>query len=141
MTVDLITVALTVLSFVLLFLVLHFLYFKPVLKIMHDRQAKIKEGNKSKIRSAEKLEEQNRLISTRIEEETRKAKEEYIKRTKAAEDRAYALKKEVLEEEDTRLEQAKKHLMTEKEEMDKEIEKRLFEFAKTLADRLVSGDY
>ena len=141
MTVDLLTIALTVVSFVALFLVLHFLLFKPVLKLIHDRQSKIDEGNKLKLKSAEMLEEQNRLISARIEEETKKAREDYAKRVVSAEEEIAKTRKQIQKSESLRLEGVKKDIVAEKEKMEKELESQLSRFAKTLADRLVSGDY
>jgi F-type H+-transporting ATPase subunit b len=141
MTVDLLTVALTVVSFVALFLVLHFLLFKPVLKLIHDRQSKIDEGNKLKLKSAEMLEEQNRFISARIEEETKKAREDYAKRVVSAEEEIAKARKQIQKSESLRLEGVKKDIVAEKEKMEKELESQLSRFAKTLADRLVSGDY
>lgn len=141
MTVDLLTVALTVVSFVALFLVLHFLLFKPVLKLIHDRQSKIDEGNKLKLKSAEMLEEQNRFISARIEEETKKAREDYAKRVVSAEEEIAKTRKQIQKSESLRLEGVKKDIVAEKEKMEKELESQLSRFAKTLADRLVSGDY
>lgn len=44
MTIQLSVVIWTIINFILLYLVLHFLLFKPMLKVMDDRNAKIKQG-------------------------------------------------------------------------------------------------
>ncbi len=141
MTIEPSTVILTVISFCAFMAALNHILFKPVLKLMHERREKTEKGFSTKILSAEKLEEQNRLIISSLEEAQKNEREEAARRIKEAESEAASAKLRFQEEENERLEQIKRLLAAEQEKMEKEFESRLPEFAGTLANRLVSKDY
>ena len=135
------TVILTIISFCVLMAVLHCVLFKPILKLMHDRREKIENSIAVKTKSAEKLEEHNRLISSRLDEALKNEREASAKRIREAGTESAEEKKRAQETENARLEQIKKELAEEMQKMEKNFDSRLPEFARTLADRLVSKDY
>ncbi len=93
-----------------------------------------------KIKSADQQEAQNRLISSRLEEALKSVREAFAKSIGEAEAEITEEKKRCQENENKRFEQSKKDLAAEKDKMERDFDSRLPEFAKTLADRLVSKD-
>ncbi|MFA6729460.1 MAG: hypothetical protein WCR95_00480 [Eubacteriales bacterium] len=141
MSIELSTIVFTIINFCVLMAVLHFLLFKPTLKNIHERRRKINRSVAIKTNSAEKLEEQNRLISERIDLSRKSESDAFRATVEKADAEILADKKRFEEGEDIRIEQIKKALEKEREKMEGDLEGYLHEFAAALADRLVSKDY
>lgn len=141
MSVEISSVIITAISFLAFMAALHFALFKPVLSLIHQRREKIEKGKRARDTSAEKLEAQNLSITQSFDAALKNQREASVKRVKEAKEQAAEMKKRFLAEENQRLEEIKQVLAREKEEMEKEFALYLSEFAKTLANRLVSKDY
>ncbi len=141
MSIELSTIVFTIINFCALMAVLHFLLFKPTLKNIHERSRKINRSIAIKTNSAEKLEEQNRLVSERIDLSRKSESDAFRATVEKADAETLADKKRFEEGEDIRIEQIKKALEKEREKMESDLEGYLHEFAAALADRLVSKDY